>query len=272
MGSENKPSFGESLKAKLAETRYEAAKAASAGFEKIKDTTAAAAEGAAKVGAAAADGAAKAGHATLEAMKDVGGAVATGASTAKDYVDDKTREALDNAYAAKRHIAVDKLVALRKAHPGASPGAVLDILEKELTDSELKSGAESEGFSGAAALYALTAVEIHGELVANATNKQRLVDAVVVIDSETAKNIALVGGLALTLVAGRFSSVGKAAKLLAKVTLKVAWLKPIMSLAGIENPGQKSAAWVLVTASHKVLGPAPESWQHLDNPTAKTEQ
>jgi hypothetical protein len=178
----------------------------------------------------------------------------------KDALDDKTRELLDSAYEAQRAEAVTNLARLRKKYPAASPSEILGHLEKDLAAVEKKAEVDSDIVISSAALYVLTAIEIHGKTVADESARQRLIDAIVVVNSKTTKFVAMFGGAALAMVAAGAGKLGKIAGTVAKAGAKLAWLAPLIAVAGIKNPGKKSVAWVVKTVSSRVLGEPPTQW------------
>lgn len=184
----------------------------------------------------------------------------------KDVLDDKTRKALDEAYQAQRTDAVTNLARLRKKYPNSTPAEILSYLEKELAALEKKTDAESDDVITAASLYVLTAIELHGKSNANLDARQRLIDAVVVINSKTAKFVALLGGAAVAMVAAGAGKVGKIAGTVAKAGAKLAWIAPLIAVAGIKNPGKKSVAWNVKTVTHNVLGDPPAKWPAATKP------
>jgi hypothetical protein len=238
MGKKNKPSIADQLKSGLQTAKAGAAKAAKTGLGAVKGGSGIVAAGAVKAA----------------------GVVAANAVKAKDYVDEKSRAALDKAYSAKRPLAVRHVKALRKSNPTANPVELLEILEAKLKVAEEKTGSDSDAFTDEVALYVFSAVEVYGGKVADKAKQQMLVDTIVVIDSSVAKAIAQFGGAAVALVAGRLGAIGKAVGAVAKAGNKLSWVKPLIALAGIKNPGKKSATWLVTNATKKVLGPPPKSW------------
>lgn len=104
MGKSKKPSFADKLKANLAKAGDEAAKVAKKGLEAAKDGAEIVADQATKAAKVSADAAKKG----LEAAKDGAHVVAEKAGEAKAYVDTKSRELLDKAYAKKRDLAAEQ--------------------------------------------------------------------------------------------------------------------------------------------------------------------
>ena len=219
----------------------------------LKDTIAASLKTA---GAAAAKGA-KLG---IGAAKDGAVFAAKEAVKAKDAIDTKSRAALDKAYAAKRSHAVKNLARLKAANPTATPAEILDILETELKEIEKDAGADSEKFLSSTSMFVFTAVELYPARSGDAATKQRLIDAVVLLDSAVAKNVAKFGGLAVGILVARFTAAGRAAAVVGKLGSKIKWMTPLLAIAGIKNPGKKSAAWAVNAATRKILGAAPKTW------------
>ena len=89
------------------------------------------------------------------------------------------------------------------------------------------------------------------------------------IDSEVAKNVAAIGGAVLSLFAGKIGAVGKAVDAVAKTTQKLSWMKPLIDLAGIKNPGKKSATWIVTTVTKSVLGTPPTPWVEVTKTDGK---
>jgi hypothetical protein len=252
MGKEKKLSFTEKLKAGISKTTEEASKAAKAGIEKAKS-------GAEVV----ADKAEKAAAASAKALKTGAELVAEKVMDAKDFADEKVRTGLDKGYDAKQLIAAENLKRIRKANPDLTPAEALLVLEKELATAEARSGADSDEFASATAMYVFTAVEIYGTSFKDEASRQRLIDATVLVDSEAAKIVAGIAGVGISLLLARLG--GKAA---GKAIAKVAGAGALVSMLGIKNPGKKSAAWIAVTSVNKFLGPAPTDWPK--SPAKKT--
>lgn len=181
----------------------------------------------------------------------------------KDAIDDKTREALDKAYATQRSTAAKNLDRLRAEHPAATPADILAKLEEDLTVIESASNADPDEVITAAALYVLTAIEVHGPADGDddAEARQRLIDTIVVMNTESAKMVALLGGAALSLIPTGSGAFGKIAGKVAKAGTKFAKFGPLLAMAGLDNPGKKSIAWIVKTVSHNVLGAPPVQWQ-----------
>lgn len=253
MGKEKKQSFADKIKAGIAKTTTEATKVAKAGLE------------AAKSGAEiVADKAEVATKSSVKALKAGAEIVAVKAHDAKEFLDDKTREALDKAYEAKKPEATSYLKRIRKANPDASPAEILLVMQKDLAKAETKSGSETEEFASATTLYVFTAVEVYGKKFKDAPSRQRLIDTTVLIDSEAAKIIAGLVGVGFTILLARFG--GKATK---NVIAKVAGAGAFASMLNVKNPGKKGASWIAVNAVSTFLGPVPKSWPAEPAPKKK---
>lgn len=220
-----------------------------------------------KVVGEVASSSAKAGR---DVLVDGVGAASKSAGEAKEVIDDKVREALDKAYEAKRKLAVKNLAQLRKENPEASPAEALDLLEAELKKVESIDGADSERFLSATSTFVFSAVELYPGSPDDSPNKQRLIDAIVLLDSSVAKNIAKYGELALGILIARYAGLGKVAGEILKASAKVAWASQLLELAGIKNPGMKGTAWAIDAATRKILGAVPETWPatRLTTPSA----
>lgn len=249
MGKKKKETFAEKLKAGLAKAGDEAAKVAKKGLEVAKD-------GADVV----ADQATKAAKASAKVAKEGAHIVAEKAGEAKSYVDSKSRELLDKAYAKKQAIAVERVNELKKRFPKASPIEIQAELEKELHAQEEKLGADSDTFSTAVTAYVLASFEVHGARPSDSEAKQKLIDTVVVLDSEVSKGIQLYGGLAVELLAGRVKTIGKVAKVAVTATTKLNQFQPLIKLLGIKNLGKQSISMVVVSATKNSLGETPAVW------------
>lgn len=250
MGKKENPSFGDKLKLGLSKAKTNLENATKSGLTVAKQGLDVVAHESEKVA-----------KASGTAIKHSAEKVAEKAAEAKHFTDEQIRAGLDKAYARKRPVYVENLARLKKSNPKAKPSEILEILEKELHDAESKAGSDSTAYIEAAALYALTAVEVYGEQIRDPEDKQQLVDWVILLDSGATKGIVEFGGLAVTLVAGRIGAVGKAVAAVGKVTSKLSWLNPLIAMAGIKNPGKKSASWVVINATKKLLGESPESWK-----------
>lgn len=249
MGKKKKETFADKLKAGLAKAGDEASKVAKKGLEAAKD-------GAEVV----ADQATKAAKASAKAAKDSAHIVAEKAGEAKSYVDSKSRELLDKAYAKKHVIAIERVKDLKKQFPKASPVEIQAELEKELHAKEEKLGADSETFSTAVTAYVLASFEVHGAKPGDSEARQKLVDTVVVLDSEVSKGIQLYGGLAVELLAGRVKTIGKVAKVAVTATTKLNQFHPLIKLLGLKNLGKQSISMFVISATKNSLGETPAAW------------
>lgn len=193
------------------------------------------------------------------AVKNGADSVAAGAGKAKDFVVEKSRASLDKAYAAKKPLAVEKLARLRAENKTASPADLVKLLETELSATEAKAGAESTVFTAAASLFVFTVIEIHGGSKVSPA-RQRLIDAIIVADSKVTKNVAKYGGFALSLLTKRLRVIGTAVAAISSARSKFPWLKQVASILGVEEAAKKGAAWIVIAATRKSLGPAPAKW------------
>ena len=196
----------------------------------------------------------------LEKARDGVGFATSKAAQAKDAIDDKTRELLNKAYASQSAAAKANVAKLRSENPKMSPSAILDLLAIDLKAVETRGDVEADGVIESAAVYVFSAIEIYGDQFLDQAARQRLVDAIVVINSGTAKSVAQYGGAAVALIAVRFGAAGKIVSLATRGASKFAALAPLIALAGIKNPGKKSVSWLVLTATTKILGPVPENW------------
>lgn len=278
MGKEKKLSFADKLKANLAKAGDEAAKVAKKGLEAARDgadlvadqATKAAKEGAkaAKKGFEAAkdkaevvaEQATKVAQAGAKVAKEGAQIVAEKAGEAKSYVDAKSRELLDKAYAKKHAIALEHVAKFKAKFPKSTPVEIQLELEKELHANEEKLGAESETFSTAVTTYVLASFEIHGAKPSDSEAHQKLIDAVLVLDSEVSKGIQKYGGLAVELLLGRVKTAGKVAKIAIEATNKIAKFQPLIKTLGIQNIGKQSMSMIVISATKKNLGETPTTW------------
>ncbi|MEY2736997.1 MAG: hypothetical protein RL683_115 [Actinomycetota bacterium] len=257
MGKSKKPSFADKLKANLAKAGDEAAKVAKKGLEAAKDGAEIVADQATKAAKVSADAAKKG----LEAAKDGAHVVAEKAGEAKAYVDAKSRELLDKAYAKKRELAAEHLQKVRAKHPNATPVEIQQELEKELHANEEELGAESETFSTAVTIYVLASFEVHGAKPSDSEAHQKLIDAILVLDSEVSKGIQKYGGLAVELLLGRVKTAGKVAKIALDASKKIAKFQPLIKTLGIQNIGKQSMSAIVISATKKNLGETPSAWK-----------
>ena len=172
----------------------------------------------------------------------------------------KARSGLDKAYAFKKEQAVEKLAELRASNPKATPSEIIKLLEAELKSEELHAGTNSDAFTAAVAMFVFTVIEVHGANKKNAVARKRLIDALVVIDSKVAKNVAKYGGIAVSLFSKRLRVIGVGVALVANLRSKAPWLKRGLAILGIKNPGKKGTAYAVTAAVSKTLGPAPKTW------------
>ncbi len=128
--------------------------------------------------------------------------------------------------------------------------------------------AKSEKFLAASTNFVITLNEIYGHSVHDKTQRQVLLYILLAANSKAARLVAQVGVMVLALASKRFGAIATAAaistEVITKYAGKITWIAALTKLAGIENAGRKGAAWVVVNASLKILGPAPQTW-----PTAK---
>jgi len=223
-----------------------------------------------KVKASVGSAAAQASAAAKEGFEDAADGVIAGAKFVgekagdlKEVVDAKTRSLLDEAHGERRPAALANVARIREAHPSLTPGEILQVLEDELGSAEVLQGTDSDEFSEALALFVLTAVEIHGTEGKDPAKIQRLVDTVLILDSDVVRFIANNGGLALELIAGRVSTAGKLAKNVAKVSAKAGKYKKFAKLLGMKDVGKQSFTWLAVNAHRQMLGNPPENFDHL---------
>jgi uncharacterized phage infection (PIP) family protein YhgE len=250
MGKDKKQSFADKLKAGIAKAGDEASKVAKKGLGAAKDG--------ADVLAKQATKAAKAG---ANAAREGAQVAAKTAEGAKSFVDAKAREMLDKAYVKKKDLAIEKVRVIRSKMPDATPSEIHAELEKELRNNEVKLGADSETFSTAVTAYVLATFEVHGAKPSDSQACQKLVDTVLVLDSEVSKGLQLYGGLAVELLAGRVKTIGKVAKVALEAGNKLSKFQPLIQLLGIKNLGKQSISMVVIGATKNALGEFPESWE-----------
>lgn len=205
-----------------------------------------------KLAEAGADGMAQAAKSVSNAVGDF-----------TDNVADKTRELLDEAHAKRRPAARDRLKTYLTSSEQLTPEQIISDLQDELTRAEKASGSESDLFVTAAADYVVTVVELYGDFSKDPVMRQKLIDAVLVLDSQVSRLLQEFGGLALELVAGRVQTAGKILKLVKKASSKISKFNAVAQKFGVENVGTKSAAWVVVRATENALGTPPPSTSHL---------
>lgn len=245
MGKKKKETFADKLKASISKAGDEVAKATKKTLEVAKESADVVAEQTAKAAKASAKAAQAGAHLVAEKAGD-----------AKDFLDEKTRSGLDQAYSAKQKLAKENLARLRKANPNGTPSEILSELEADLVKAEAKNGDDSEEFASATAMYIFTAVEIYGEQVKDQNSRQKLIDATVMLDSSAAKIAAKVAGIGLAVLMARTGTKGA----LGSIAKKAASATAFVALLGIKNPGKKSATWIAVSAVNKFLGTPPADW------------
>jgi hypothetical protein len=186
------------------------------------------------------------------------------AKKAGRFLDTKSRELLAKEFEKSRPIAVASVARLRQANSGAKPAEIVELLSAEFMKNEKDVSAESEKFLTASTHFVITLNEIYGDKVRDNTQRQVLLYIVLAANSKAAKVIAQVGVVALTFASKRFAGVTlvveKVKDLVTKSQGKMAWVSALATLAGVNYVGRKSASWVVVNASLKILGPAPASW------------
>lgn len=230
------------------------------------------ADNAKKAATATRIGATKAAVATRDGAKIALDATGKFAQSAAKFVDEKTREALAKELEKSRPAAISTLARLRKANPSMTPREIIAQLDTEFSAAEKGASATSTAFTEAAANYVLTLNEIYGKAVRDENRKIALVNIVLAANSGVAKAVVQVGAGILTIVSKRFAAaaiVAGVVNFLNKHASKVSWLGVVAKLAGIKNPAQKSAAWIVVTASRKVLGEPPAKWPASKKPAPK---
>ncbi len=170
---------------------------------------------------------------------------------------DKSREALDKAYEAKRPFAIAALEQLRADNPKASPRKIQEILDEQLRATEAEFDSSSEDFSSAVSLYVFTSLEVHDIDEEDEGKHQKLIDLVVILDSSAVKIARKAVGVAATVVA--FLPQGKAIKGVAvarKAVAGAAIAKGVLN----KTKGNSRVAKTIIERTAKVLGPAPAAW------------
>jgi hypothetical protein len=247
------------------------ARSTESGSERVERATAIARAGAEKLGAAARkaasaarDGAKVAAGATTDAAKVAASAAADFAKKTGAFLDASSRSFLDAEFAKYQSVGVATVARLRQANSGAKPAEIVELLSAEFMKNEKDVSAESEKFLAASTHFVITLNEIYGDKVRDNTQRQVLLYIVLAANSKAAKVIAQLGVVALTFASKRFAGISilveKVKDLATKSAGKVAWVGALATLAGVSYLGRKSASWVVVNASLKILGPAPESW------------
>lgn len=186
--------------------------------------------------------------------------VAAKAAQARDFVSTRTRSSLDKAYLVKKEVAVAKVAKLRAENKKATPVEIIALLDAELKSEELHAGTNNDAFTSAVAIYVCSVIEVYGANKKNQAARQRLIDALVVMDSKVTKNVAKYGGVAVALFSKRLRVVGAAVATLASLRSKAPWLKRGLAILGIKNPGKKGAAFAVIAATKKTLGQPPKAW------------
>jgi hypothetical protein len=194
-----------------------------------------------------------------------GAVVATGvtadiAKKAGKYLDAKSRAYLDAEFAKLRPAGMANVSRLRKEHPRATPAEVIDQLSTEFMQTEKGTSAKSEKFLAASTIYVVSLNEIYGDKVRDNTQRQILLYVLLAANSNVARVVAQVSAFALAFISKRFAVIATVVAWVKKNAGKLSWVATIAKLAQIENAGKKSASWIVVNASLKILGPAPASW------------
>lgn len=241
------------------------------GSERVERATAIARAGAEKLGTAARkaaiaarDGAKVAAGATTDAAKVAASAAADFAKKTGAFLDASSRSFLDAEFARYQSVGVATVARLRKAHSGANPSEIVELLSAEFMKTEKEVSAESEKFLTASTHFVITLNEVYGDKVRDNTQRQVLLYLVLAANSKAAKVIAQVGVVALTFASKRFAAIASVVAIgtefLKRSAGKMSWVSALATLAGVSDVGRKSASWVVVNASLKILGPAPASW------------
>jgi hypothetical protein len=170
---------------------------------------------------------------------------------------DKSREALDKAYEAKKPFAVAALEQLRADNPKASPRKIQEILDEQLMATEAEFDSSSEDFSSAVSLYVFTSLEVHDIDEQDEGKHQKLIDLVVILDSSAVKIARKAVGVAATVVA--FLPQGKAIKGVAVARKAVAGAAVAKGVLN-NTKGNSRVAKTIIERTAKVLGPAPAAW------------
>jgi len=247
------------------------ARSMESGSERVERATAIARAGAEKLGTAARktaiaarDGAKVAAGATTDAAKVAASAAADFAKKTGAFFDSSSRSFLDAEFAKYQSVGVATVARLRQANSGAKPAEIVELLSAEFMKNEKDVSAESEKFLAASTHFVITLNEIYGDKVRDTTQRQVLFYLVLAANSKAAKVVAQVGVVAFKFASKRFPGlsvvVAKLKDIAAKSKGKVGWVSALATLAGVSNVGRKSASWVVVNASLKILGPAPAAW------------
>jgi hypothetical protein len=248
-------------------------RAAKDGAERVRQATTVARKSAARAGRAARDGATVAVGAVADAAKVAVDATAEFAQKTGKYIDGKSRLFLDAEFSKLRPAGVAAVARLRKANPGASPADVVDLLSTEFMAEEKGVSAKSEKFLAASTNFVITLNEIYGNKVRDDTQRQILLYLLLAANSKAARIAAQVGLVVLSFVSKRFGAVATAVavttEFVKKYSGRITWVGALTKLAGIENAGRKSATWVVVNSSLKILGPVPKTWPSPKTAPAK---
>lgn len=217
-------------------------------------TTATAARKGAKIAAGATSDAAKvAAHATADFAKKTG-----------KFLDAQSRSFLEAEFAKHKPVGVATVARLRKSHSGAKPTEIVELLSTEFMKNEKDVSVGSERFLTASTHFIITLNEIYGDKVRDTIQRQVLLYLVLAANSKAAQVVAQLGVIALSFASKRFAAIATVVTIgtefLKKSTGKMSWVSALAKLAGVSDVGRKSASWVVVNASLKILGPAPASW------------
>jgi hypothetical protein len=220
---------------------------------KIAQAAQTSAKYAGKAAEAARDGAKIAAEATADFAKKTG-----------KYLDAKSRAYLDAEFAKHRPAGIANVSRLRKEHPRATPAEVIDQLSAEFMQTEKGVSPKSDKFLAASIVYVVSLNEIYGDRVRDNTQRQILLYVLLAANSNVARVAAQVGVLALSFVSKRFgavsASIAAAVAWVKKNSGRLSWVTALAKLAQIEHAGRKSASWIVVNASLKILGPTPTDW------------
>lgn len=225
---------------------------------KIAQAAQTSAKYAGKAAEAARDGAKIAAEATADFAKKTG-----------KYLDAKSRAYLDAEFAKHRPAGIANVSRLRKEHPRATPAEVIDQLSAEFMQTEKGVSPKSDKFLAASTVYVVSLNEIYGDRVRDNTQRQILLYVLLAANSNVARVVAQVSAFALAFISKRFAVIATVVAWVKKNAGKLSWVATIAKLAQIENAGKKSASWVVVNASLKILGPAPATWPVAKKSPAK---
>ena len=174
---------------------------------------------------------------------------------------DKTRKGLDKAYEAKKPLAVEALIQLRRQNPKASPTKIQSLLDDQLREAEKQSGMSSSDFASAVSMYVFTSMEMHNLEDGSPANHQKLTDLMVMLDSSAVRVARKVVGVAATAVmllpqGKAIKGVKVAKKAIAGSAAAVAATKGALMASGKEL----AISGTIISQTKKILGPAPKSW------------